>query len=165
MNSSLSIVGASTKTSHIKSKRDERIIEQAIVILEKRIFSDGPALEKPDDVSNYLRIKLAQEPNEVFMVVFLDAQHQVIACEALFRGTIDASGVYPRVIVKRALEHNAAALILAHNHPSGCTKPSIEDQRITSRIQSALALVDIRVLDHFIIGKGDPYSFAQQDLL
>ena len=164
MQSSLSIVDAPTKIL-AKSKRDNRIIEQAIAILEKRMFSDGPTLGKPDDVSNYLQIKLAQEPNEVFMVVFLDQQNQVIACEVLFRGTINAAGVYPRVIVQRALEHNAATLILAHNHPSGCTQPSCEDQRITSRIQSAMALVDITVLDHFIIGKGEPCSFAKQGLM
>lgn len=165
MQSSLSIVDPSTKIPLANNKRDKRIIEQAIAILEKRMFAEGPTLGKSDDVSDYLRIKLAQEPNEVFMVIFLNQQNQVIACETLFRGTINAAGIYPRVIVQRALEHNAASLILAHNHPSGCTQPSCEDQRITTRIQSAMALVDIIVLDHFIIGKGEPCSLAERGLM
>ena len=165
MQSSLSIVDTATKIPLTKRKRDDRIIEQAVAILEKRMFSEGPTLGKPAHVSDYLRIKLTHEPNELFMVVFLDAQNQVIACEVLFRGTVNGAAIYPRVIVQRALEHNAASLILAHNHPSGCTQPSVEDQRITSRIQAAMWLVDINVLDHFIIGKGEPCSFAELGLL
>lgn len=166
MSGSLSIVGPSTKKAlTIERQYDDSIIEHAINLLERRIFTDGPKLEKPDDVRNYLRLKLVQEPNEVFSVVFLNTQHQVIACETLFRGTIDGAGVYPRVIVQRALEYNAAALILAHQHPSGCTEPSIEDQRITRQIESATAMVDIKVLDHFIIGKGEPCSFAARGLM
>lgn len=165
MNDSLSIVDQPAKKSSNKSNRDDRIIQQAIAILEKRLFSGRPILEKPDDVGNYLRLKLTDEPNELFMVVFLDMQSRVIACEVLFRGTINAAGIFPRVIVQRALEHNAAALILAHNHPSGCTQPSVEDQRITSRIKEAMSLVDILILDHFIVGEGEPCSFAKRGLL
>ena len=116
-------------------------------------------------VRDYLRMKLVVEPNEVFAVVFLDSQHQVLAYEPLFKGTVDQTSVYPRVVVQRALALNASALILAHQHPSGVTEPSAADRALTDRLQTALALVDIRVVDHFVIGKGTPYSFAESGLL
>ncbi|MCB1906635.1 MAG: DNA repair protein RadC, partial [Rhodocyclaceae bacterium] len=116
-------------------------------------------------VRDYLRLKLVAEPNEIFAVVFLDNQHQVLAFEPLFQGTVDQTSVYPRVVVQRALALNASALILAHQHPSGTTEPSAADRAITERLKSALATVDVRVLDHFIVGKGSPYSFAESGLL
>ena len=133
--------------------------------MESRVFKAGPALCGPAAARDYLRLKLAAEPHEVFAVVFLDSQHHVLACESLFRGTVDATPVYPRVIVQRALALNAAALILAHQHPSGNTEPSAADRAVTERVRSALTTVDIRVLDHFVIGKGTPYSFAENGLL
>ncbi|HBO5495372.1 TPA: type II secretion system major pseudopilin GspG [Pseudomonas aeruginosa] len=110
-------------------------------------------------------LKVLAEPNEIFAVVFLDNQHQVLAFEPLFKGTVDQTSVYPRVVVQRALALNASALILAHQHPSGNTEPSAADRAITERLKSALATVDVRVLDHFIVGKGSPYSFAEAGLL
>ena len=104
-------------------------------------------------------------PYEVFSCLFLDNRHRVIEFEELFRGTIDGASVHPREVVQRALYHNAAALILAHNHPSGVAEPSSADRRITQRLKEALALVEIRVLDHFIVGEGQPVSMAELGLM
>ncbi|HEP8866449.1 RadC family protein [Pseudomonas aeruginosa] len=145
--------------------RENRIIKQAIELLERRLFTDGPHLLAPEAASDYLRLTLMSEPSEVFVAVFLSSKHQVIACETLFRGTIDEAQVHPRVVVQRALAHNAAALIVAHQHPSGCTEPSVSDEILTKRLRTALDCVDVRLLDHLIIGKGDPYSFASAALL
>ncbi|UVO16345.1 MULTISPECIES: RadC family protein [Pseudomonadaceae] len=144
---------------------ENRIIAQAIAILERRLFVDGPQMSDPQVTSDYLRLKLMPESSEVFAAVFLTSKHQVIACETLFRGTIDAAQVHPRVVVQRALAHNAAALVIAHQHPSGCSEPSSSDERLTQRLKSALECVDVRLLDHFIIGKGQPFSFAEHALL
>ena len=122
-------------------------------------------MESPAAVRDYLRLKLVAEPNEILAVVFLNSQHQVLAFEPLFKGTVDQTPVYPRVLVQRALALNASALILAHQHPSGKTEPSAADRAITERLTSALATIDVRVLDHFIVGKGSPYSFAEAGLL
>lgn len=124
------------------------------------------ALNSPDLTRNYLTALMAGFAYEVFACLLLDNQHQVIRFEPLFRGTIDAASVYPREVVKLALDYGAAAVIFAHNHPSGLTQPSEADKQITQRLKQALALMDIRVLDHFIIGDGDrPYSFAENGLL
>ncbi|MCK9986225.1 MAG: DNA repair protein RadC [Azoarcus sp.] len=149
----------------IAAQHEDWIIQQAIILLEKRVFKAGPALGSPAAVRDYLRMKLVVEPNEVFAVVFLDSQHQVLAYEPLFKGTVDQTSVYPRVVVQRALALNASALILAHQHPSGVTEPSAADRALTDRLKAALAMVDIRVVDHFIVGKGAPYSFAEAGLL
>ncbi|MEF1289125.1 JAB domain-containing protein [Vibrio sp. M260118] len=119
---------------------------------------DQFCLHKGLGVSGVLKDKQREE----FFVLFLDNQHRVISGEPLFQGTIDSASVYPREVVKRALEHNSAALILAHNHPSGVAEPSQSDRRITRRISDALALVDIRVLDHFVVGDGEIVSFAER---
>ena len=149
----------------IASQHEDWIIRQAIALLEQRIFKAGPMLSGPAVVRDYLHLKLVGEPNEVFAVVFLDSQHQVLAYEPLFKGSVDQTSVYPRVVVQRALALNASAVILAHQHPSGVTEPSSADRALTDRLKGALALVDVRVLDHFIIGKGNPYSFAESGLL
>lgn len=149
----------------IAAQHEDWIIKQAFTFLEARIFKAGQKLDRPTAVRDYLRIKLVAEPNEVFAVVFLDSQHQVLAYEPLFKGTVDAAAVYPRVVVQRALTLNATALILAHQHPSGNTEPSTADRAITERLRAALATIDVRVLDHFVIGKGTPYSFAEHGLL
>ena len=122
----------------------------------------GDALTSPEQTKLYLSGILRDKQREEFHVLFLDNQHRVICSEPLFQGTIDSASVYPREIVKRSLEHNAAALILAHNHPSGVAEPSQSDRRITRRISDALALVDIRVLDHFVVGDGEVVSFAER---
>ena len=147
------------------SQTDEWIIQQAIALLEQRIFKAGPSLESPQAVKDYLRLKLVTEPNEVFAMIFMNSKHEVLAYEPMFKGTIDAATVYPRVVVQRALELNAAAAILAHQHPSGSTEPSSADRVLTGRLKDALALIDVRVLDHIIVGQGTPYSFAESGLL
>lgn len=149
----------------LDTQHEDWIIARAMEIVEKRLFHRGETLRSPTEVRDFLRVKLAGERNEVFAAVFLDNQHRVIAYEVMFKGTIDASSVYPRVVLCRALEHNAAAVIFAHNHPSGITDPSQADQAITERLKSLLLAVDIRVLDHFIIGKGQPFSFAEMGVL
>jgi len=116
-------------------------------------------------VRDYLRLSLAGREQEVFVVLMLDAQHRVIASEELFRGTLTQTSVYPREVVKCALKHNAAAAIFAHNHPSGVAEPSHADEILTRSLKSALALVDIQVLDHFIVAGSRTMSFAERGLL
>jgi DNA repair protein RadC len=129
------------------------------------ILQRGDALSCPDDTRRYLQAKLRDRPHEIFACLFLDNRHRVIAFEELFRGTIDGASVHPREIVKQALAHNAAALILAHNHPSGVAEPSHADQQLTHRLKDALALVDVRILDHLVVGDGEAVSFAERGLL
>lgn len=125
-----------------------------------------PALSAPGAVRDWLRLALAPLPHEVFVALWLDAQNRLIADEELFRGTLTQTSVYPREVVKRALAHNAAAVILAHNHPSGVAEPSAADQLLTRSLREALALVDVRLLDHFIVaGNAVPLSFAERGLL
>lgn len=144
---------------------EDTIISQAIHILEERMYSRGPQLSSPTTVRNYLQMKLTDEPNEVFAVVFLDSAFQVIAYEHMFNGTVNSTAVYPRVVVTRCLELHASAILVAHNHPSGRTDPSQADQALTKSLEKALQLLDIRLLDHFIIGKGQPFSFAENGLM
>lgn len=128
-------------------------------------LTSGDALSSPRAVRDYLRLSIAGREHEVFVAMLLDAQHRVIACEELFRGTLTQTSVYPREIVKRALHHNAAAIIFAHNHPSGVAEPSRADEALTQSLRQALALVDVRVLDHFIVTTGSVSSFAERGLL
>lgn len=123
------------------------------------------ALSSPQLVRDFLRITLEEREYEVFMLLFLDAQNHVIDCEELFRGTLTQTSVYPREVVKRALFHNAAAVIFAHNHPSGLAEPSRADEVLTTTLTRAMALVDVKVLDHFVIGSGSVLSFAESGRL
>lgn len=125
----------------------------------------GATLTSPAATRDYLTARLRAYPHEVFACLFMDNRHQVIEYEELFSGTIDGASVHAREVVKRALYHNAAATIFAHNHPSGVAEPSGADRAITRRLREALALVDIRVLDHFVIGDGEVVSFAERGLL
>jgi DNA repair protein RadC len=125
----------------------------------------GAVLGSPRDTAAYLRLALADRPNEVFVGVLLDNRHRVIAVEELFHGTIDGASVHPRVVVQKALANNAAAVIFAHNHPSGVAEPSQSDIRITQHLKSALALVDVRVLDHFVVAAEGDVSLAERALL
>lgn len=125
----------------------------------------GVALSAPGAVRDFLRLTLRSLPHEVFMVVFLDAQHRVLGSEELFRGTLTQTSVYPREVVKRALHHNAAAVILAHNHPSGVAEPSRADEALTAALKQALGLVDVRVLDHFVVAGDGALSFAERGLI
>lgn len=142
---------------------------QAVMEMARRHFSEslqrGNALTSPEITRAYLSAQLRGYSYEVFACLFLDNQHRVIQWEELFRGTIDGASVYPREVAKRALFHHAAAVIFAHNHPSGINEPSQADRQITDKLKQALALFDIRVLDHFIVGDGQPYSFAEHGLI
>jgi len=131
----------------------------------KEELSQRDALSSPRAVRDYLRLSLAGRDHEVFVVLLLDAQHRVTAFEELFRGTLTQTSVYPREVVKCALKHNAAAVIFAHNHPSGIAEPSHADEILTRSLKAALALVDIQVLDHFIVAGTRTLSFAERGLL
>ena len=142
---------------------------QAVLEMAKRYFKEilqrGNALTSPEITKAYLSAQLRGYSYEVFACLFLDNQHRVIQLDELFKGTIDGASVYPREVVKQALHYNAAAVIFAHNHPSGISLPSQADKQITEKLKQALALFDIRVLDHFIIGDGEPYSFAEHGIV
>lgn len=128
-------------------------------------LEQGEELSSPGVVRHYLTARLRHQDRELFCCLYLDNRHRVIRCEDLFQGTIDGASVYPREVVKRALALNAAAVIFAHNHPSGVAEPSSADQRLTQRLQRALELVDIRVLDHMVVGETEVVSFAERGLL
>ena len=142
---------------------------QAVLELGRRHLQEelerNTAFGDPASVRAYLSAHLRDRHREVFACLFLDSQHRVIRCDDLFLGTLDGAAVYPREVAVRALQYSAAAVIFAHNHPSGVAEPSVADRRITERLSAALALLDIRVLDHFIVGRGCEYSFAEQGLL
>ena len=133
--------------------------------MEARLRRDGGPLTSPAHTRRYIEARLRGYRNEVFACLFLDNRHRVIAFEELFRGTLDGTSVYPRVVVRRALGHNAAALVCMHNHPSGVAEPSATDRVITKRLAEALALVDVRLIDHFVVGDGECVSFAERGLL
>lgn len=143
---------------------------QAVLEMARRALDEtlreGDLLGSPGAVRDWLRLKLGHLPHEVFMILLLDAQNRLIEAHELFRGTLTQTSVYPREVVKLALAHNAAAAILAHNHPSGTREPSQADEMLTNALKQALALVDVRVLDHFIVaGNHAPVSFAERGLL
>ncbi len=140
------------------------IVQEALAWLEGQV-QRGDALSSPDAVRSYLRLRLGHKRHEVFAVVFLDAHNQVLDIVELFRGTLTQTSVYPREVVIEALSRNAAAVILAHNHPSGVADPSRADQALTRTLQQALALVDVRVLDHLVVTHAGIYSFAEHGLL
>lgn len=140
------------------------LIEQALELLACDIRQTD-TLACPSAVRDYLRLKLADRPHEVFAVVFLDAQHRVLATEEMFRGTLTQTSVYPREVVIEALNRQAAAVILCHNHPSGSATQSRADEALTQSLKSALALVDVRVVDHLIVTRSKVLSFAEEGLL
>ena len=140
------------------------IVQQALALLACEMRKTD-VLAAPDDVKDYLRLTLAPKDHEVFAVVFLDAQNRVIETEEMFRGTLTQTSVYPREVVKAALMKNAASVILAHNHPSGGTTPSRADEMLTQTLKTALALVDVRVLDHLIVTTGEVLSMAERGLI
>jgi DNA repair protein RadC len=148
---------------------EARLLKKAMKLLISKLATGGAAIGSPHEASAqarlYLNLALAKKEHEVFVVLFLDSQHALIEAAELFRGTIDSASIHPREIVKAALAVNAAAVILAHNHPSGAPEPSEADKRITARITEALDLVDVRVLDHIIVGKTTNVSFAERGLL
>lgn len=138
---------------------------QAVLELAKRALAEnleeGDTLSSPQAVKNYLQLFIGNKPHESFAVLFLDVKNRLLQSEELFRGTLTHASVYPREIVKRALHHNAAAIVLAHNHPSGVAKPSEADINLTKELQKALAYVEVKVLDHFIVTSNSAYSFVE----
>lgn len=142
---------------------------QAVLEMARRSLKEeltaGDALGSPEAVRDYLRLRLAALPHEVFAALFLDAQNRVLAIEELFRGSLTQASVYPREVVKRALSHNAAGVIFAHNHPSGVAEPSQADRWLNEQLKAALALVEVRVLDHFVVAEAGAVSFAERGLL
>ena len=143
-------------------------LQAALELVRRYLLSGlrrGGPIGNPRVAQDYLRLSVRHLEHEVFLCLYLDNQHHLIAEEELFRGTIDGASVYPREIVKRSLRHNAAAVIFAHNHPSGVAEPSQSDKQLTVRLREALATVDIRVLDHLVIGDVDVVSFAERGLL
>ena len=133
--------------------------------MEARLTRDGAPLTSPAHTRRYIEARLRGYRSEVFACLFLTNRHQVIAWETLFSGTLDGTSVHPRVVVRRALVHNAGAIVCAHNHPSGCAEVSSADRAITRRLAEALALVDVRLIDHFVVGDGECASFAELGLL
>jgi len=140
------------------------IIEQALALLACEIRQTD-ALASPDAVKAFLRLKLAPKDHEVFAVLFLDCQHRVIEFEEMFRGTISQTSVYPREVARAALMHNAASIVVAHNHPSGSVAPSRADELLTQTLKAALALIDVRVLDHIVVGAEGTFSLAEHGLM
>ncbi|MDV6346882.1 MAG: JAB domain-containing protein [Nitrosomonas sp.] len=142
---------------------------QAVLEMARRSLGEelksGNAMNSPGLVRDFLRLSLANKQHEVFLGIFLDAKNHTIASEELFSGTLTQASVYPREVVKRALYHNAAAIIFAHNHPSGVAEPSHADKVLTQSLKQALAMIDVKVLDHFIVGNGTAFSFAENDLI
>ena len=148
------------------AKRAELV---AVMELARRALAEQlrerAAFDSPDAVKHYLQLHLAHKGHEVFAVLFLDSQHRLLALEELFRGTLTQTSVYPREVVLRALHHQAAAVVLAHNHPSGSVQPSRADEALTQTLKTTLALVDVRVLDHIIVARGQTLSMAEQGLI
>ncbi|TQV62309.1 MAG: JAB domain-containing protein [Halothiobacillaceae bacterium] len=142
---------------------------QAVLEMARRHMREGlergEAFDSPGAVRGYLSARLRDQPREVFLVLFLDTRHRLIAAEELFLGSIGEAAVHPREVVRRSMQHNAAALIVAHNHPSGVAEPSRADESITLRLRDALALVEVRLLDHFIVGDGEPVSLAERGVI
>jgi DNA repair protein RadC len=140
------------------------VIEMARRALAQKLEA-SPVFDSPQSVKDYLQLHLGALPHEVFAVLFLDSQHRLLGLEKMFTGTLGQTSVYPREVVKRALARNAGAVILAHNHPSGVAEPSRADEFLTQTLKSALALVDVRVIDHLVVGRGQVVSFAERGLL
>jgi DNA repair protein RadC len=154
------------RSAECANKRStEKAVARAIRLLETCMREAGAALTSPGVVRDYLRLRLSTREHEVFMLICLDAQHRVIAFEELFRGTLTQTSVYPREVVKVALATNAAAVIFAHNHPSGAAQPSQADELLTRNLKDALGMVDVKVLDHFIVAGTQTLSMAERGLI
>ncbi|MCW8114313.1 RadC family protein [Yersinia intermedia] len=143
----------------------QRAIKRALTLLEQQLREPGAAFTSTTTVRDWLRLQKSTLTREEFMVLFLDNQNRLIAYEILFKGTINSTEVHPREVVKAALRHNSAAVLLAHNHPSGHAEPSQADRQVTDRLVSALGLVDVKVLDHLVVGGLDIVSFAERGWL
>ena len=152
------------KPGVLNREEKEAVIKLALSVLAER-HRAGRVLSSPEQTRAFLRLKLIDRKFEVFGALFLDNRHRVIRVAEMFQGTIDGASVHPRVVVQRALELNAAAIVFFHNHPSGVAEPSHADEAITRRLRDALALVEVRVLDHFVVAGGESVSFAERGLI
>jgi DNA repair protein RadC len=141
------------------------VIQRAQVLISRRFRSGAPILSRPKEIREFLRLRLGSLDHEIFCCFYLDCRRRLIAFEELFRGTVDCAQVHPRDVLRQALHHNATAVIFAHNHPSGSLEPSPADDFITRRLKDLLALMDVHVLDHMIVGEGGCYSFCEHGLL
>jgi DNA repair protein RadC len=156
---------------HAPAGRDRRVryrVSVAVELVRRGMAQSLPEmrlLDSPDAVRDYLRLGIGLSPHEVFAVIFLDAQHRLLEFEEMFRGSVSQTSVYPREVVRRALELNASAVVLAHNHPSGAAEPSLADRSLTTALRDALALVDVRTLDHLVVTRQRVFSFAEAGLL
>ena len=148
-----------------RTKRDAAIIDRALRVLEQEVRHYGASFTSPDAVRDYLRLQLVHEQREVFMCLFLNSQNQLVDTRRMFEGTLTETSVYPREIVKAALIANAASVIFAHNHPGGDPTPSMSDKCLTKTLAEALALIDVKALDHFIVATGGVLSFAELGLM
>lgn len=148
-----------------KRAADDAIIAQAIAILAGRAQRNDTVFSSPDTVKQYAMLQIGGCMQEKFLVIFLDAQNRLISSEVMFTGTLTQTSVYPREIVRRSLELHAASVVLSHNHPSGTVQPSRADEALTTTLKAALALVDVRVLDHIIVTAGATLSFAEKGLI
>ena len=155
---------ADVKIYRLNKNEKKSLIALALAVLQEQ-HKPGVLLPSPNETRDYLRLRLGGCKAEVFGCLFLDSQHCVIETAELFQGTVDGASVYPRVVVQQALALNAAAIMFFHNHPSGVAEPSHADEAIIKRLKDALALVDIRVLDHFVVSAGESVSFAERGLL
>lgn len=147
-----------------EGEQEQAIIARALEIIDRH-WKSGEALTSPRDSAAFLKLKLGGYQWEVFGCLFLDNRHRVLAFEEMFRGTLDGASVHPREVVRAALDHNAAAVIFSHNHPSGVSEPSAADRNITRQLRDALQLIGVRVLDHLVIGAGEPTSMAARGLI
>ena len=160
-----STVARMASSEEVIRARDERTIARALRILERRACDLGPLLGDPTTCGAFFRLRLGNETREHFEVAFLDTHHRLIAVERLFSGSVDGAEVRLRVVVQRALALNAGAVVVAHNHPSGHTEPSAADRAVTTQLKSALGLMDIRLLDHFVVTAGQAVSMAARGLV
>ena len=144
---------------------EDAIIKSALEILDRRLRQPGETFDSPAKIRQFLRLLLAEREHEVFLIILMDSQNRMIHSEELFRGTLTQTSVYPREVVKLSLQYNAGAVVFCHNHTSGMAEPSRTDKMLTDTLKSALALVDVKVLDHFIVAGRDVLSFAERGLI
>ena len=150
---------------NIKGITPNALLSLAADILAENTAKMGKQFTTPEITEKFIKLKIGLDKSEVFCVLFLDNRHRLISFDRMFEGTINGANIYPREVVKRALSHNAAAMIIAHNHPSGDCEPSEADKRITNRLKDALKLIDVRILDHLIVSADNSYSFANHGQL
>jgi len=163
--SNVTVLRTKTDSTPFAGITEEQIINKAMAILEERHAPGSEPLKSPDLIRDHLRLRMANLPHEEFGCLFLDNRHRLIEMRELFRGTIDGAAVYPREVVKASLAVNAAAVVFYHNHPSGISEPSQSDISLTRRLKEALGLVDVRVLDHFVVSGTESTSLAERGLI